>query len=108
MVAPRHRTSKKTLRRTPGGRSVAIYKPKKPSKARCAICGAKMFAVPNRSIVGMRKLAKTQKRPERVFGGVLCHTCVQQLLKEKLRLQAGAHTEADIGVVHLKYIRMLK
>ncbi len=99
---------KKTLRRTPGGRRAVHYKPKKPSKATCAICGAKLFAVPNRSIVGMRKLAKTEKRPERVFGGVLCGNCVQRLLKEKIRLQAGALTNEDIGVVRMKYIAMLK
>ncbi|MFH1200359.1 MAG: 50S ribosomal protein L34e [Candidatus Micrarchaeota archaeon] len=108
MVAPRFRASKKTLRRTPGGRQGVIYKPKKPGKAKCAICGTKLFAVPNRSTVGMRKLARTEKRPERVFGGVLCHACVAQILKEKLRLQSGALTKEEIGVVHLKYIGMLK
>lgn len=108
MVAPSKRRMKKTLRKTPGGRTVAHYKPAKPSKATCAICGAKLFAVPNRSISGMRKLAKTEKRPERIFGGVLCGNCVQQLLKDKMRLQAGALTKEDIGVVRMKYIGMLK
>ena len=108
MVVPSKRRMKKTLRRTPGGRLSVQYKPKKPSKATCPICGAKLFAVPNRSIVGMRRLAKTEKRPERVFGGVLCGNCVQQILKEKLRLQSGALTREDIGVVRMKYISMLK
>ncbi|MGC9009697.1 MAG: hypothetical protein ACP5I7_03680 [Sulfolobales archaeon] len=30
-------------------------------------------------------MPKTLKRPERMFGGVLCHRCLEEILKEKVR-----------------------
>ena len=54
-----------------------IVKRKKPSPAHCATCGNKLHAVPNRNVAEMKKLSKTQKRPERPYGGVLCGTCMK-------------------------------
>ncbi len=86
----------------------AIYKKKKPSKARCAMCGGGLHGVPRRSISDMRKLAKTQKRPERMFGGVLCANCVRDLVKEKIRLESGILLREDIDIRHLRFIDMMK
>ncbi|MFH1257522.1 MAG: 50S ribosomal protein L34e [Candidatus Micrarchaeota archaeon] len=110
MVAPRLRSlsAKKRQVRTPGNRTVEIYKPKKPGKAVCAICGGLLHGVPNRSRSGMRKLAKTEKRPERMFGGVLCGGCIRELIKEKIRMESGNLLRDEVGVVHLKYLDMMK
>jgi large subunit ribosomal protein L34e len=110
MVAPRYRStsSKGRSAKTPGGRVNVTYKPKKPSKAICAICKINLKAVPNRSNSGMAKLAKTEKRPERMFGGVLCGNCVRELVKEKIRLESGIYSREDIDIKHLKYLDMMK
>ncbi|MFH0836296.1 MAG: 50S ribosomal protein L34e [Candidatus Micrarchaeota archaeon] len=81
MVKPSLRKAKKTKRA--GG--IVKYKPKKPAKASCGLCGAQLHAVPHRSTAGMRALAKTKKRPERPFGGVLCSKCSTSLYKTKAR-----------------------
>ncbi|MEM4691631.1 MAG: 50S ribosomal protein L34e, partial [Desulfurococcaceae archaeon] len=33
----------------------------------------------------LRKLAKTEKRPQRTYGGVLCVNCLEKLLKKTIR-----------------------
>ncbi len=81
---------------------------RKPSHAVCALCGSKLNAVPKRSSGGLRKLAKTQKRPQRVFGGVLCTACTRLVLKEKTRLKSGALAEGDVDLVRSKFIKSLK
>jgi len=110
MVAPRlrSRSVKKLSRKTPGGRQSVIYKSKKPAKATCAICHAKLNAVPNRKSSEMRKLSKTEKRPERLFGGVLCHNCVASVVKSKARMSSGALARTDVPLKLLKYIEMMK
>jgi len=95
-------------RKSPSGKKVVIYKPPKAGRAKCAVCSAKLNAVPSRSPAGMRKLAKTKKRPERRFGGVLCASCTSQIVKEKIRLQEGTISPGEIDLRHLKYIKALK
>jgi len=90
MVNLSRRRALKTSRTTPGGRRIKVYKRAKHTDNE------------------MAKLAKTEKRPERLFGGVLCSNCVKQLLKEKTRLQGGVLREEDVDLLHLKYIKMLK
>lgn len=97
--------SKKTSRRTPGGKPGVKRKPKKPSAATCGLCGSQLHGVPRRGTAGMAKLAKTEKRPERPFGGVLCHACVAAIVKEKARLKAGSITTRETDFRHLKYVK---
>ena len=80
---------------------------KKPSHAICALCSSKLHAVPKRGIAGMRKLAKTKKRPERVFGGILCAGCTRRVLKEKARFKAGVLTELP-DLRRARYVNALK
>src|SRR3989338_9866361 len=103
----RSRSVKKLFRRTNSGTRI-IYKAGKPSKAICAICAAKLNAVPNRIPSEMRKLAKTEKRPERVFGGVLCGGCTSTVLKEKSRLSNASIMREHVPLNHLKYVDMLR
>lgn len=87
MVAPRHRTRtlKRVKVRTPGGRVVIHYKKKKPNKAKCANCKKPLSGVPRLRSNELRKLSKTEKRPERPYGGYLCSECMRKLMKEKAR-----------------------
>jgi large subunit ribosomal protein L34e len=77
MVRPsrRSRTLRRVFRRTPGGRTVLQYKKRKPSKATCAVCGKNLAGVPRERPYKMMRMAKTKKRPERKFGGMLCSAC---------------------------------
>jgi len=89
MPRPRHRS--RSLRRVyvrlPGGDTVIHYEKRRPGPARCAICGRPLNGVPRLRPVELRKLPKTAKRPERMYGGVICPECLAKLLKKTIRGQ---------------------
>ncbi|MFX1518936.1 MAG: 50S ribosomal protein L34e [Promethearchaeota archaeon] len=86
MPAPRYRTRllKKRSTKVPGGR-VIHYKKKKVRKSKCAVCGKRLSGVPRMSPSALRKLPKTQRRPQRPYGGYLCSQCLQELTKQAAR-----------------------
>lgn len=81
----RSRSLRKIRVKTPGGRVVIQFKRRKPKAAHCAKCGAALMGVPRARPTGMMNLAKTKKRPERPYGGVLCSSCSRLLFKEKAK-----------------------
>ncbi len=81
----RTRSKRKVFVRTPGGRVVVHYRPKKTGPARCAICGKPLNGVPRLRPYQLRKLAKTEKRPERPYGGYICPSCLARLYREAIR-----------------------
>jgi len=86
-----NKTKSRTYRRipttTPGGNDVVQYKKRKPSKAICGNCKKLLPGVPRERPVKMRTMAKTSKRPERPFGGVLCSACTRKVMVTKARIQ---------------------
>lgn len=87
MPAPskRSRSFRKVHRKVPGGKTSLHYKRKKPGKAKCGRCKAVLKGVPRERPYKMVRMAKTKKRPERPYGGVLCSKCMRELFKEKSR-----------------------
>ncbi|HID15448.1 MAG TPA: 50S ribosomal protein L34e [Candidatus Atribacteria bacterium] len=107
MVSPVKRRLKKIFRRTPGGRVAVHYVREKRGKHVCAICGAPLHGVPHRkSPSKVRKLAKTERRPERVFGGVLCPGCTRRVLEEAFYAKRGAMDISNIDMRDRKYVLM--
>jgi large subunit ribosomal protein L34e len=78
----RVRTSKRIKVRLPGGRSVFHYKKRRAKKAKCSICKGFLHGVPT---MMLRKLSKSEKAPSRIFGGVICHSCLQKSIKKAVR-----------------------
>jgi len=87
MVSPklRSRSYRKTQKRTPGGRLKFRYRRNKVSKARCSICKKPLSGVPRKRPSSMSKLSKSKKKPERLYGGNLCVSCLRNLIKERAR-----------------------
>jgi len=64
------------------------YRKRKESKQQCGSCGAVLKGIPR---VKISKLSKTQRRPERPYGGVLCSKCTRKKMVEKaLKLKGEA------------------
>lgn len=86
MVKPflKSRSYKKNYRRTPGGRTVVHYEKRKNTPMKCGKCGNILAGVPVKDSE-RRKLPKSLKRPERMFGGVLCSKCLKIILKKIVR-----------------------
>ncbi len=84
MVAPRLRSRSLVKKRvkTPGGRRVLHFRKKQDSFAKCGSCKRLLLGVP-RARKG--KLTKSQRVPNRPFGGNLCTRCTRALLKERVR-----------------------
>ncbi|MBR9676859.1 50S ribosomal protein L34e [Candidatus Woesearchaeota archaeon] len=80
MVQPRFRsrTHRRVSVRTPGGTTKRVFKKRKPQKAKCADCKVVLAGVPRERPYKMENMAKTKKRPERPYGGVLCSTCARK------------------------------
>jgi len=87
MVAPRQRSRslRKIYVKTPGGKTTVHYKRQKPSIAKCGKCGSKLKGVVRARPYKMKKMAKSKKRPERPYGGVLCSNCMRKLFIEKAK-----------------------
>lgn len=81
----RSRSLRRVYVRTPGGKLVIHYKKRKPKIPHCSKCGAVLKGVPRERPYKLKKLAKTQRRPERPYGGVLCSRCMRRLFIEKAR-----------------------
>jgi len=103
----RSTSSKKRMRHAQTRASVTT-KAKKPSPATCALCGKNLAGMPRRGVHEKSKLSKTQKRPQRPFGGVLCANCTEAVIKEKTRLELGAMSKSDVDLRHVKYVDALK
>jgi len=81
----RSRSLRKIFRKVPGGRVSIQYKKRKPKAAKCSNCRAVLKGVPRERPFKMRSMAKTKKRPERPYGGILCSRCMRQTIIGKIR-----------------------
>ncbi len=82
---PKSRSLRRVKITTPGGKRTIHYRKGKPSKAVCGSCGKELAGVPRERPFRIKRLSKTQRRPERPYGGVLCSACTRKTLKEKAR-----------------------
>lgn len=87
MVRPNFRTNtqRKVKKKLPGNTVTTQYVERKPEPARCGGCGRKLSGVPRLRPIAHSKLSKTQRRPERPYGGVLCSNCMRELIKFQAR-----------------------
>ena len=87
MVAPRFRS--RTFRRikvkTPGNRNTIHYRLRKPAKAQCGKCGRPLQGVARARPIQLRRFSRSQKSPERPFGGVLCSSCTRDELRARAK-----------------------
>ncbi|MBI2656003.1 50S ribosomal protein L34e [Candidatus Woesearchaeota archaeon] len=88
MPAPRlrSRSLRKLFRKVPGGSTHIHYKRRKPKPAHCSGCGAVLKGIPRERPYKMRSMAKTKKRPERPYGGMLCSRCMRlEMIKRAIK-----------------------
>jgi large subunit ribosomal protein L34e len=58
---------------------------KRTATQKCARCGREVYGT-KRFLQGkMKKVSKTEKRPQRIFGGYYCANCMREILREKAR-----------------------
>lgn len=84
MVSGKHksRSMRRIFTRTIS-KTKRVYKRKTPKIAHCAECKTKLKGIPRLKANKAKNLAKTKKRPERPFGGVLCSKCMRIKIKKE-------------------------
>lgn len=96
----RTRSLRRIKVKTPKGRIAIHYKKRKPGLASCAICKQPLKGVPCSLPYQVKKLSKTERRPERPYGGYLCSSCMR---KEILKKAPNAKSEKiEVGRLCLK------
>lgn len=78
----RSRSYRKLHVKTPGGKSKIHFEKKSNKIPHCSICKAPLNGVKTNKIYSF---SLSQKRPERPFGGYLCHKCLENLIKMSVR-----------------------
>jgi len=82
----RTRSMRRHASKLPSGGGLTIrYKKARVKAARCAQCGRMLFGVPLKAPSEFNRLSSSEKRPQRMFGGQLCHMCLQESLKRAVR-----------------------
>jgi Ribosomal protein L34E len=70
---------------TPGHKVVTHYRRRKPNAAHCAETGQQLHGIPRGRSSGIRKLTRSQRRPERPYGGQLSSQAMRKKLIERAR-----------------------
>lgn len=83
--ALRSRSLRRTYVRVPGGATRIHYDRLRHVRARCCVCGKELNGVPWDTRT-FRNSARSKKRPERMYGGYACHSCLHTLIKLSARL----------------------
>jgi large subunit ribosomal protein L34e len=74
---------RKQVRVTSG--TVQTYHRRTPKQATCSVTGQKLHGVPRKTVTELKNMSKTEKRPQRPFGGVLSSKASRLVHKTKAR-----------------------
>ena len=78
------RTFRRKQVRTVNG-TKTVYVRRKPNAPRCAVTKKRLHGIPRGNAIDIKKLSKTQKRPQRPFGGVLSSSAARDEHKRRAR-----------------------
>ncbi|OIO20637.1 hypothetical protein AUJ17_04755 [Candidatus Micrarchaeota archaeon CG1_02_47_40] len=96
----RSRSVRKIYGRTPQGKSRIRYKRREKGKAHaCAVSAVRLFGT-----TSQKKTSKTQKVPNRMFGGHLSAKITERIVRLRSRLAGGEISISDIPINIRKYL----
>ena len=86
MVRPslRSHSQARIKTRIPGNKMRIHYIRRRPKHAHCPVTNVKLHAVPRLRPAQLRKLNKTQRRPNRPYGGRISHTALSNAIQAKV------------------------
>lgn len=78
---------------------------KRSGKKTCSLCGSVLHGMPHgKRKAEISKLAKSEKRPTGLFGGVLCSRCRSNALEEAIRIQIGSKQMEEISLTERNFV----
>ncbi len=108
MPSPNTKNKKRKNVRTPKGVSKKIIVKKKTSKHKCALCSSLLHGMPHgKRPFEVKKLRKSERRPENLLASVLCPKCRDVVYQEAVMLKYNLKKEEDVDIKRLKFINMI-
>jgi len=86
----RTRSRKRNVLKLPGKGASVHYKSERIGASHCAKCGRVLPGIPTLVRSRMRSLPGNQRRLQRMYGGQLCHACLQEALKRAIRSSSAS------------------
>lgn len=104
MALPKNRSNsvRKVKRRTPQGTTTLYKRRVKGKKHACAVCKGMLHATHS-----LPSLAKSSRRPSRMYGGNLCHVCTGKAIIYAQRIKDGSMQETEVEILLLPYVKPL-
>jgi large subunit ribosomal protein L34e len=81
----RTRSRKRKPSKLPGKGAVIHYRRERVGGSHCGKCGRLLPSIPRMTPSKLRSLTASKKRLQRMYGGQLCHICLQEALKQAAR-----------------------
>lgn len=81
------RCGEKEKRKRLSKRTVIVFKKPVKGKKQCALCKERLLGT--KTLAKERKASKSEKRPSRIFGGILCTKCTSYVLNEAVKVKEG-------------------
>ena len=91
-------------RRTPGNRTVTHTKPKKTGYHECAVCHGLLHGTPRGTVVKIRKMSKSERRPTRPFGGQLCTKCSRNVMSFRAQIKGEMIKESEVPIALRRFV----
>jgi len=76
---------KKIRKKSVTGRNIFVFRKERISAPICNNCGRELHGIPRAANVQLSKLAKSERRPNRKFGGYYCASCTKELFRNIAR-----------------------
>ena len=86
---PQQKTKKKKF--VKGQKNVHLrFSRGKSGKHHCSVCGKLMHGMPHgKTTVQVKKLSKSQRRPEALLAGTLCNICRVRIMEAAIQVKYG-------------------
>lgn len=108
MPNPNQKFKKHKTTITPGGKRSRVIVKKKTGKHKCAVCKAMLHGMPHGlRTFEVKKLSKTERRPENLLSSMLCPKCRKVAYLEAVMLKHKIKEEKDLDLKYVKYIKMI-
>jgi len=98
-MKPKDRVKKRIFRRTPSGAVKTATKEAIKHVPKCGMCSVRL-----KGTSYSRGLRKTERRPERPFGGCLCHKCTERVMLYRARVKNDDIKSSEVPLQFQKYL----
>ena len=91
-------------RKTPGSHVATHTRREKTSRHKCTLCGSILHGMKRGTNSEIRSATKSQRRPERPYGGQLCTRCTRKVLIVKAKILFGIIKPEEVSISLRDYV----